>query len=295
MNEFPDSPPERTIHERFGAALLEAALASRGVIHRDYRVHIKEEIVRVYMPRRSDNDPAPPPKPHSDPAQNLITAVTEHAGMYAVDEQIGGYDIFIPLVFEPHPNPAALPGLLGRISCAPCCYTLHCVPPGERDIHDALRYSFNLSEDKYKNGIAPSGKGKKRKSKSDAHFFPKHWIVGAELSNDILTGFGFSPDREKFPGIYNNAPGFGLQFITISQIPVTRETLVFRLLGTGAILEAALAEQAELPEDAIERVATTTALREVTTGAIPIEEAKRSPVLRACSKVYRQWAERMGA
>jgi hypothetical protein len=215
--------------------------------------------------------------------------------MYAVDQQIGGYDIFIPLVFEPHPNPAALPGLLGRISCEPCCYMLHCVPPKEIDFHDALRYSFNWWDDRRRDGITPSGKGKKRKSKKDAHFFPKHWVVGPDLSNDIRTGFGFSPDREKFPGIYNNAPGLGLQYITISQLPVTRETLVFRLLGTGAILEAALEEQAELPEDAIERVATTTALREVTTGAIPIDEAKLSPVLRACGKMYRRWAERMGA
>jgi len=280
MHDFPANPPERTIHERFGAALLESALTTRGLLHRDYRVHLKEEVVRVYSPRRSANDPAPPPKPHPDPAQNFLTAVTETAGIYAVDEKMGGYDIFIPLVFEPYPNPAVLPGLLGRVSSEPCCYTLHCVPARDRDFHDALHCSFNLWDEKYKD-----------EKELDEEFFPKNWILGPETSEAARKKFGLIPHHQNFPGVYDNAVALGLQYISISELPITRETLVFRLLGTGAVLEAALEEQAKLPEDALERVATTTALRAVTTGAIPIDEAKLSPVLRACSKIYRRWVE----
>ncbi len=69
----------------------------------------------------------------------------------------------------------------------------------------------------------------------------------------------------------------------------TRETLLLRLLGCGAVLERALEEQASLDLDAPERRAVRAALLAVADEPVSIRESVEDPVLHACRKIYQRW------
>jgi len=69
----------------------------------------------------------------------------------------------------------------------------------------------------------------------------------------MLHGLGFERDQDWPTGIYRCAPDFRVVVIVISELPRARDTLLLRLLGKGAVLEAALEDLIALPEGAPER------------------------------------------
>jgi hypothetical protein len=82
---------------------------------------------------------------------------------------------------------------------------------------------------------------------------PYLWITAAGRPNTALDGLGFEGDPRWPPGFYRCAPEFRVVVIVIHELPATRDTLLLRLLGKGAVLEVALAELVALPEEAPER------------------------------------------
>src|SRR5262245_62842867 len=48
-------------------------------------------------------------------------------------------------------------------------------------------------------------------------------------------------------------PGVAARLVVVSELPVTRATLVLRILGAGPVLRAAIAELVALPKEAPER------------------------------------------
>jgi hypothetical protein len=55
------------------------------------------------------------------------------------------------------------------------------------------------------------------------------------------------------PGIYEGPPLLWTRLVVVNELPVTRETLLVRLLGAGAVLKQAIAELKELQAEAPER------------------------------------------
>jgi hypothetical protein len=109
-------------------------------------------------------------------------------------------------------------------------------------------------------------------------------------------GFGFEPKAAWPAGFHFLPPAYGTASISVDHLEVTRDSLLLRLLGTGDVLENALAEQAALPADAIEQRATRAALLAVAPPggeAVALHEPIKDPVLRACRRMYRRWAQRL--
>ncbi len=283
MHEDDARPEPKTIHRRFGMALLHEALASAGRVHLDYRVDREPETIHVWEPRRGANDPAPPVPPDPDPARRLgqavLTAAAEGAGMVQVPVEIGAEPDWIDLYFEPSASGPPAPGLLGRITAAPCLLSPQHLTPTADDLRHDLFHSHNLWS---------------VRARPDADLVPI-WQVCDDASSAIVASFGLHP-KEGWPrGVYTGPPALAVNLVVLRELPVTRDTLLLRLLGTGALLAKALEEQAALPAGALERQATEAALRAVAPPAgepIPLVSAPDDAVLRECLKTYRRWAPR---
>jgi hypothetical protein len=78
------------------------------------------------------------------------------------------------------------------------------------------------------------------------------WILSAGAPRTALSALGFAPAAGWPGGVYALPPGWTAWLVAISELPETRDTLLLRLLGAGAVLRAALAELAALPQDALE-------------------------------------------
>ena len=82
---------------------------------------------------------------------------------------------------------------------------------------------------------------------------PRLWILTAGRPAKALDELGFVHDATWPWGVHRCAPGFLVKLIVVSDLPVTRDTLLLRVLGAGPVLKAAIAELAALPTDAPER------------------------------------------
>jgi len=80
--------------------------------------------------------------------------------------------------------------------------------------------------------------------------FPGLVVIGPGVPTTVLDAFGCRPTE---PGIYRSVWGLALRVVVLAELPRTRAPLLLRLLGKGKLLRAALADLAELPEDAWER------------------------------------------
>lgn len=283
-----ESRPSRasTIHERFGLTLLREALAGAGTVHLDYRVDNEPEWVHGWAPRRSANDPEPPHPPDPDPkkrlGQGILGAALDAAGMVPLSVQIGTEPDWIGFYFEPAPSGVPAPGLLGRMTGSPAILSPLHLTPGEPEVHNAMREALNL-------WTMQGRAGKKAKKKRPE--MPESWLISTEPSDELKRGFGLKAKPTWPTGIYFGPSALAMQAIVLRELPVTRDTLLLRLLGVGDVLEKALTEQAALAQDALERRAVRAALLAVSEAAepVPIEEAVKDPVLHACRKTYQRW------
>jgi hypothetical protein len=284
VSDASNRPGPHTIHERFAAALLREALAPAGKLHVDYRVDTERETIRVWEPRRSANDPAPVPAPDPDPMKRLGQGILEAVGMRAQDVEIGGEPDWIHLYFEPEPRGKPAPGLLGAMTRGPAILSPSHMPAGAHEANDEMRKTLNL--------WAMLGR-KAKKTGVPRRKMPDTWVISTEPSKALQEGLGLGPKGKWPKGMYFGPPAFGIHAVVLRELPVTRKTLLLRLLGTGQVLESALAEQAALPVDAPERRAAQAALLAVSPAEgkpIPIEDAVKDPILRACRQAYRRWA-----
>jgi hypothetical protein len=123
---------------------------------------------------------------------------------------------------------------------------------------------------------------------------PASWLISADPIGELLDGFGLHSKRNWPRGVYFGPPALVVQAVILGELAPTRNTLLLRLMGTGDVLEKALAEQAALPANALERRAARAALVAVCTEQelIPIHEATEEPILHACRRAYRRWVKR---
>lgn len=82
---------------------------------------------------------------------------------------------------------------------------------------------------------------------------PVLWLFSAGRPESLLQRFHFRPRPELLRGFYTLCQGFDLHLLVINELPPGRETLIFRLMGAGAVLRAATAELAAIPATDPER------------------------------------------
>jgi hypothetical protein len=275
------------VHKRFGIALLREALKRAGVVHVDYRIDQKPQWVEVWGPRRSDNDTTPPLPPRKTFNKALLATALESAGLVAERVRVGTEPDWLDVYFEPDDAGKPAPGLLGAMTRSASLLEPFYLKPDEHDAQSTVRKAINLWT--MQGRIAKAA----RKPRPE---MPISWLVVTEPLGPLLEGLGLRREAEWPSGVYFGPPMFAIRAVVLRELPPTRDTLLVRLLGTGTVLEAALAEQAVLPPNAVERRAVRAALRAVVAsqdGPVPLEEANTLPLVRACRRAYLRWARQL--
>lgn len=150
--------------------------------------------------------------------------------------------------FEPDPalSQARLPlGRLGEMSQNDCMFESFSGTPSAADVRGCLRKLYTKQHARILSA---------QKSKSPEPPLPILWIVAPSLRPDYIPNFGLNASPGWPGGFYFSAPALGFAWISLKELPETRDTLMLRLMATdGKVLFRAVNEVAKLPPHAIER------------------------------------------
>jgi hypothetical protein len=83
---------------------------------------------------------------------------------------------------------------------------------------------------------------------------PIQWVISSGRPDAGIEGLGFHPITGGTRGIYESPPLHYTRLVVVSELPVTRDTLLLRLFGAGSVLKQAIAELLALPADTPERM-----------------------------------------
>jgi hypothetical protein len=130
-------------------------------------------------------------------------------------------------------------GLLGRIISG--CVTLEFFhnTPGAEELHVCL-----LKHGEFRHFLS------RRKTLLP---LPIQWVISSGRPDAGIDSLGFRPVIGGLVGIYESPPRHCTRLVVVSELPVTRDTLLVRLLGAGSVLKRAIAELQALPVEASER------------------------------------------
>jgi len=82
---------------------------------------------------------------------------------------------------------------------------------------------------------------------------PIQWVISSGRPDAGIDGLGLRPISGGLRGIYESPPLHFTRLVVVSELPVTRDTLLVRLLGAGSVLKQAIAELQALRAEAPER------------------------------------------
>jgi hypothetical protein len=140
------------------------------------------------------------------------------------------------LSFCPDPSKtqaAQVKGLLGQMVCEPCAFEFFHHVPEMAQVLDCHRRHLNDSHAAQAAGRAPS----------------TLWVVSVQRPLAAIRGLGFLHIQDQPEGVYTAAPGLRMRLLVLSEMaPGVGATLLFRLMGQGEGLGAAVEEAAAQPE-----------------------------------------------
>jgi hypothetical protein len=148
----------------------------------------------------------------------------------------------IDLWVTPRDASAPLPdhlGLLGRIASRSVTLEFfHNTPSGE-ELHACL-----IKHGEFRHFLS------RRKSRPP---LPIQWVISSGRPHAGIDGLGFRPTTGWPSGVYESPPLHYTRLVVVNELPVTRDTLLLRLLGAGSVLKQAISELQALPSDEPER------------------------------------------
>jgi hypothetical protein len=174
--------------------------------------------------------------------KQMVRTALETCGPVETDAEVPADTRRIDLWFMPDPARESLPGhlgVLGRIASAPSTLEFfHNTPSGE-DLaaclikHGEFRHFLSLRR------TPPP--------------IPTQWVISSARPDGGIEGLWLRPIASWPPGIYEGPPLLWTRLVVVNELPLTRDTLLVRLLGAGAVLKQAIAELKQLPAEAPER------------------------------------------
>jgi hypothetical protein len=162
------------------------------------------------------------------------------------NEQQRAIVLFFPNL-KPIPSNSEL-GLLGKIAYGDCSFEVYSDPiDDESDILNCIRKLFSVFS------FLRSQAQRENKTLDDDEL-PSLRILVPSASNALLDGFGCQLELEDWPcGVYFMPKAFRTAIIAINELPITQDTLWFRLLGKGETQSQAIRELLALPENNLPR------------------------------------------
>jgi hypothetical protein len=176
--------------------------------------------------------------------KQMVPAAIEGHCAVETDAEVPAEARRIDLWFMPREARAALPehlGLLGVIASRAGTIELFHSAPGNHQLIACLVKHGEFRLDLPRRTAAPPLP------------LPIQWIISSGRPDGGIEGLAFHP-MAGWPGVYEGPPQLWTRIVVVNELPVTRSTLMLRLLGAGAVLRRAIAELKALPPDAPERM-----------------------------------------
>ena len=232
-------------------------------------------------------------KPFDQFAKRLFTAAWEGTGVVQTDAEVLVDAQFIDVWFEPDPTrdaERAERGLLGAMGREMCGVEVF------RNTPDALRLAE--CQRKQLTQLHTRALAAERAKQPPPALPPAMWVLS---SGRPATGMEAARVRpmEGWPrGFYEGGWSLTLRIVVLSELPVTRETLVLRLFTKGKVREAALRELQALPEDAWERQVATPALVDLrmllSADAVTYTQgSEEQEFFMTTQNLYEEWARKL--
>ena len=163
--------------------------------------------------------------------KQMVRSAVASRGAVETDAEVPADTRRIDLWFMPDPAGEPVPaylGLLGRITAGPSTLEFfHNTPSGD-DLADCLikygQFCHYLSLRKPPPPI------------------PTQWVISSGCPKGGIEGLRLHRLEGWPPGIYEGPPLLWTRLVVVSELPVTPDTLLLRLLGAGQVLKQAIAE-----------------------------------------------------
>ncbi|AUX47749.1 uncharacterized protein SOCE26_092730 [Sorangium cellulosum] len=181
---------------------------------------------------------------------SLVSAAETEVEVLAATQKIDVYSV---------PDPAreaerAGMGLLGELAAEPSLFEPFHRTPSLRQVRRCLRKQLTWHHELERRARSAAGSVAPDEDTDappqPAVDFPALVVIGTGRPETVLDAYRCEPVQ---PGVYHAVPGLVMRVVVLAELPRTRGTLLLRLLGSGRLLRDALADLAELPDDAWER------------------------------------------
>lgn len=190
-----------------------------------------------------------PHQPHDKFAKEFLEELLAPLGEVKINREVTDATRFVDVLFLPSPQVQAKNlGLLGRIALL---NTTLLEPfrnqPSRTEIRNCFMKLFTVIADSQR-------KAKREETTISEDDLARLWILTPSASASLLADLEVKLDLEKWPcGVYFFQKCFRGAILAINELPVTEETLWFRLLGRGTVQQQAVSELVALPPENIVR------------------------------------------
>ena len=195
--------------------------------------------------------------PYDDLAKKVGKGALAASGPTTVEHAISRSAQRADIRHEPDPARAAERarlGLLGRIADVLCLIEVYGHAPDGGEWRGCLIKHFSHWEAS-RRGVRVDNRKRKTKGLDPEPFVePMLWIVAVAFSEPMLRKLKVRTRASFPPGVYFHGDDLHrVGIVVASELPRDRSTLLVRIMAAGPLLPGAVADLAELPEDAIER------------------------------------------
>lgn len=190
-----------------------------------------------------------PHQPHDKFAKEFLEELLAPIGEVKINKEVTDAARFVDVLFSPFPQAQAENlGLLGRIALL---NTALLEPfrnqPSRTEIRNCFLKLFTVIADSQR-------KAKREETTISENDLARLWIIAPSASETLLNDFGAKLDLENWTGgVYFLPLSLRTAILAINELPVTDETLWFRLLGRGKVQQKAVSELVALPPENLVR------------------------------------------
>jgi hypothetical protein len=174
--------------------------------------------------------------------KQMVRAALEIHGAVETDAEVPAEARRIDLWFTPDEARARIPdhlGWLGRMTGGPSTLEFFHHSPSGNELTECL-----IKHGEFRHFLS---------GRAFARPLPTQWVISSGRPDGGIEGLGFHPIPGWPSGIYEGPPLLWTRLVVVNELPVTRDTLLLRLLGAGSVLKRATAELQALAADAPER------------------------------------------
>jgi hypothetical protein len=215
----------------------------------------------------------------------LLRSALEPGGAVATGLEVPAADAqAVDTWFEPAPERTAerqRVGLLGRMAEGPTMFEPFHDPPSVDELRGCLRKQLALDHGRV---LEARKQGRPRPA------FPQLWALSTGRPESVLGGYALTPIASWPRGFYEGRPAESLGAVVLRELPRENDTLLLRLMGSGAVLRAALEDLAQLPIEAWEREVAMPALlaARIEMAHDTIDESEQE-YLMTTQSLYEEW------